>query len=345
MSEDAQETPPASSRRDAQPESAASGHSPPSFTGALTWEYSMPLLTNRFFLWDWLRWAGSSIFLVYALVAVAGLVFEQELVLLPWQFPALALGLVLLGTFIFLLIFGNRYDTTFTLDDQGAYLRSGSRGRKVNRILLFLALLSGRPGTIGSAMLAEAGQDVSIEWKDVRKVDVPPRQRVVSLADSWHTAARLYCPPDLFDQVVERVRFNVEHAPRRAPRKLQWRGMVTALAWLLLVAVAAVLSMAWMPEEAYGLVFGAGAALAVSGLAPGVIGRVVAAGGVLAVLALAARVASVALEETSFDGLFSVWGYERNTEYLMITTVGLALLLAAGAWRALRKDGPGASRG
>lgn len=347
MSDDALETPSSSSGTDVQPESAAPvqnspSQATPSSTGVLTWEYGMPLLTNRFFLWDMLRWAGISFGLTYAVVAAAGLIFAQELILLPWWFAAIFGGLILFATLLTVLIFQNRYDTTFTLDDQGAYLQSGSKGRKVNRILTILALLSGKPGAVGSAMLAEARQDLAIEWQDVRKVDVHPGQRVVSLADSWHTAARLYCPPDLFDQVVERVQYYVAHAPRRAPRTFQWRGIRMALAWVSVVAVAAFLCMAWMPEEAYGLVFGAGAVLACSGLVQGVIGRAAALGGILAVLALAARVASLAMEETNFDGLFSVWGYQHDTEFLAITAAGLAALLVAGVWRALRKDGPGA---
>lgn len=323
---------------DASQESAPSSAASRLAQAPFTWEYPMPLLTNRFFLLDWLRWVAISIALTYAFIALAGLVFAQELIIMPWELAAVFLGLILLGTLVFLLIFGNRYDATYTLDETGIGARTGSKGRKVNRVLFLLSLLSGKPGPVGAAMLAESGQDVQIDWSDIRKIEPHPAQRVISICNSWRTVVRLYCPPDLFDEVLRRVREGRAAAPPAEPRRVPWSRVLVALGGLAVVAVGAVLSGAWKPEDTMPAPLFAGGSAALAVLLPGAIGRVAAVGALLGVIASAVRVTTLAMEETVMAfGLVRWRGYEQDTEYLAVTVAGLLLLLSVAVWRVARR--------
>ncbi len=325
---------------------ASAGHTAPTApaTAAASsryqWDYAMPLVTSRFFLADTVLVLGIAIVAMYGLVAVMGLIAEGKPVLLPWQMGAGAFaGLFLLFGVISLAVFQNRVDVTYVVDGDGITQTAGAKTRKVNRIVLILALLSGKGGAIGSGLLAQSREETRIGWTEVRGLWLHPKEHVIEVRDTTFRMTRIFCPPELYDAVAATVHAGVGAHPRR-PHPLHWRQVALPIAWALGALGSAVLAPAWN-EDLAPWAFGAAALVIVARLLPGWSGRVAAGGGLLLALAAAAQVAAAALDRTDFDGLFTIYGYAHDTDFLVITCAGLLTLGGMAFWRLLRSDPKG----
>jgi hypothetical protein len=289
---------------------------------------------------------------MFVLVFIIGLVAEGEAIFLPIEIMGVTFGIVLGCLVIASLIFyQNRFHTHFTIDHKGVVLVSGRKERGINRIgTLFgiIALFSGRPGVLGANLLATSQETSGIRWHDVYKITVHPRLRAISLHDSWHVAQRLYCTPNNFDGVVERVHLYFTEAE-------QWRRMHPAkpltinyryvIIWTILSGVATVLATAWETEELTGWAIAGGSLVWISGMLRNRLHRGVATLSSLVTLCLIYLSASLALRSHSWGfGLLTSYGYEYDTEFLMIAGVGYALLLILSLLALFGHYGPSKNR-
>lgn len=184
--------------------------------GRIEWRYDIPLLTSRFMLWDFLRVTLLSAALMYLIVIVAGLVFGQELILLPWQVPAIIVG-VLLGLFVLAsLLLGNRQGARFAVDPKGVEYHAEKRESRMNRIVATVGALMGSPTTAGAGALAMSREHLHLEWEGIREVRYYPSARVIAIRNSWRTMLRLHCPPELYDDVAAAVRHHHAATPPAA---------------------------------------------------------------------------------------------------------------------------------
>lgn len=184
--------------------------------GRIEWRYDIPLLTSRFMLWDFLRVTLLSAALMYVIVIVAGLVFGQELILLPWQVPAIIVG-VLLGLFVLAsLLLGNRQGARFAVDAKGVEYHAEKRESRMNRIVAAVGALMGSPTTAGAGALAMSREHLHLEWEGIREVRYYPSARVIAIRNSWRTMLRLHCPPELYDDVAAAVRHHHAATPPAA---------------------------------------------------------------------------------------------------------------------------------
>lgn len=197
---------------------------------ALTWEYDVPLLTNPFMLWDIAR-----VFVISAVI-IEGIGWLMTFLLtdggfwLPLQIWLVALG-VIAGLFVLVgLILANRFSMRFVVNAKGASSMVSRREgkRRIYRVLKWvgigLFLFSGQ--MIGTPS-PQGGE--SIPWREVHKVTVHRRLRVISLRDSWHVVLRLYCPKELFEGIVARVQeYAAQAAARRAKHAVLMAAPATA---------------------------------------------------------------------------------------------------------------------
>lgn len=157
-------------------------------------------------------------------------------------------------------IYGRGYEASFGIEPQGVWMETRPGTRKVNKIinslLFFLALFSGRPGGMGTAILAEAGQSASFEWTEIYRVAVNPRRHMIILRNNWRSLVRLYCTPDNYAAVLQLVETYVQkHAPQRAELARENSGAGGCAGKLLgLLAIAAGAGLIWqsplLPDKA-----------------------------------------------------------------------------------------------
>lgn len=305
----------------------------------ISWQGSIPLVTSRFFQRDVLLALGIASLSGYTLVFLAGLVFTGDAVLLPWEMPVFGfLVMWVLFQLIALGVLGNRADARFTVGAEGMSITAADQIRRVNKAVMLLALLSGRSGTIGSAMLAKSREDTLVPWGSVNHVAFYPRQRVIQIRDSGLRITRLFCPDEQYEAIAERVREELATERTTHPKQpFDWQPVMRRLAVGLGAAVAFVLAMAWAPDDTGALLLTAAATVALAewfdswwlGRALGVVSLTTA-------LSAAVVVARLALETTTFEGIITIHGYDHDEPLLVITAVGIAVLAAMAVRRALR---------
>lgn len=214
----------------------------------ITWEHDMPLLTNRFFLWDLLRAMVISLVVMQLLLLVMSIIIGEDIYFMPPEMILILVG-ILSGLFVIaiLLVLQNRFSLRFTVDASGFSYDSGSREKKINRIVFWLSLLSGKPGPIGSSLLALSQEDRTFNWRDIYKVTVHPGSRVITLNNSWRTVFRLYCKPENFGKVAEQVQaFAAEGEAWRKSHGIRPPRYGFYVKWAGMTAIAFIASLTWL---------------------------------------------------------------------------------------------------
>ena len=169
----------------------------------LAWDITVPLLTNRFMLLDFVRW----MLLTYAAMAlIAGLIGlfagHMKVFLGVLQlFGFICVGMTVLFVLIMLFFFRNRMELAFAIDETGISALVASRKAKAgNRLAILLGVLSRNPAAVGAGMLARDQERKRLEFADLRRVRFSPGAAVISLRDKWFMHVRLYCLPDNYSQ-------------------------------------------------------------------------------------------------------------------------------------------------
>jgi Zn-dependent protease with chaperone function len=218
----------------------------------LEWSISVPLVNNRFSLWDTLKvvfWTGVG---CYGCLG-AMVLFTGGARHFPWGRVAVGLAaavtalglLMLLGM---LLWFRNRFEIRFVISGKGiAYQSLSRRARLGNRAAIIGGLLLGSGQVVGGGLLAASRESGFYKWTTVRAVNDHPAERVLSLRNRWRCVIRLFCSAENYESVRALVR---AHLPPGAV----WRGCVIAAFSLLLFARGglAQVSGVWDGGEAFG---------------------------------------------------------------------------------------------
>lgn len=184
----------------------------------LTWEYTLPLATNPFLWWDFFRVVGLCLLIMELLVFLMSVIVGDPIWIPVWVLglvAAIFAGLFLIAT---LLLYGNRYRARFALDARGAQMEDAGQGRWFKWRLILLGILARQPGAVLGSTDGPSGYGERLSWRDARRVTVHRRLRVVTLSNSWRSLLRLYCPPELLDEVAEYARARVAESEQRRAR-------------------------------------------------------------------------------------------------------------------------------
>lgn len=182
----------------------------------LEWAAEMPLVTNRFFLYDagkLLAW--TAVFMYSMLGGIA--TFTGTLADMGAAFVGMALvlaGFLLLFLAIAVVFFGNRFPMEFRISPEGIQWGSLSRrARTANRVAVLAGVLTGSATAAGAGLLAEAQEFGGLEWRDIRKVKTYPEERVITVMNSWRVVARLYCTPENYLAATQLVNWYMRTSP------------------------------------------------------------------------------------------------------------------------------------
>jgi hypothetical protein len=315
----------------------------------LQWDCRVPVLTNRFMVWDFAKVIVIAVIVIEAVGALMTFIIDGEVFFLPPLVFGIPLAvLVVLYVLVTGLILGNRYDMSFSLNVKGVSIgmapsRAGSWAIKTLGVLA--NLIGGRfLGAFASAT-GEVGEQIGVQWSDVVQVRVYPRERVISLCDSWHTIQRLYCPPDIFDEVAARVRTYTAKAisrweAQKAARPRPPWGFYAV--WALLAVGATLASGAWYWAEPLRdrIALLAGLLVLLSGLLSGVFAWLCGMAGIITSLITLGTLLLPAMERKTYAGLGASYGFEIDTGLLLLSLLGTIVLLGMSTFRVLDR-GPG----
>jgi hypothetical protein len=217
----------------------------------LTWDLDMPLLTNRFMLYDMAKVLVWSYLIMTALLSAIFLIQGETDALFPLfkMFGYAILFVAFLFLFVMAVIFGNRFPYRFVVGREGLLMESLSRkSRFFNRAAVLGGLFAGKIQPMGAGLIAMSQESVGIPWEDIHKIKEYPNLCIVSLMNSWRVIARLYCTEENYARVIQIVREGVAEGemtrnrnalraePSVVPLLLKWSGVVL-LALCLIMAI------------------------------------------------------------------------------------------------------------
>jgi hypothetical protein len=321
----------------------------------ISWEQYIPL-TDRFMVYDLLKVFIASVAIMQLLLLVMSFFIGEDPVLLPLEVYLILFAIFAsLYLFVALAVFRNKFWASFALAPEGAMYQMGLRERKINRLVLGLSLLFGRPGPTGASLLALSQESGMVEWKDVHNVKIYPKERVVALSNSWRTVLRLYCLAENFDQAADRAQKYASEGAlwrKRHYRPVRHRWSFYAL-WTGSALAATLAALAWF-EIYYDLTDRIALLAGILVLFLGFAGsfwwsRLVALPATGASLWFLVRLSLLAMDPiTGPTGVFYGRSYELDTSMLLISAAGgmalLAMSCAGLLWRlptthALQKGG------
>jgi hypothetical protein len=176
---------------------------------AITWEVSIPLLTNPLILRQMaLVVFGAGLFMALLMSLILAARGEFEAIPPMLLISALTTaGLGLLMGLVTVVFFGGRVRVRFTVDEDGALWETIDRRAKAgSRLAMVAGLLAGSPQTAGAGALAAAREVTFVRWRDLAAVRTNERHRMITLRDSWHPLMMLVCLPENYDRVAAYVR-------------------------------------------------------------------------------------------------------------------------------------------
>jgi hypothetical protein len=180
----------------------------PSDDGVLmVWDAVIPMVGNRFFMWDMAKLWGISCGFLFILMLVLAAVersphgFRFAFIIPAWMF----VGFFVSSMLIALVFYFNKYyvQTVITEDGVNSELVkwTGKLGKAVAAGNIIVGLLKASPTNVGAGLLANVQRSVFVPYKDIRKVTFFPGPRVMTVSNSWRPVIRLNCPTqEIYDK-------------------------------------------------------------------------------------------------------------------------------------------------
>jgi len=179
----------------------------------LAWDATVRMVGDRFFMWDMAKlWAISCSFLL--ILSLVLTVIEQSPHMLRFTLivpPLTFVGFYVFSLLIALVFFFNKYFVETVISERGVKFElvrwTGKLSKAVAAGNIIIGVLKSAPGAVGAGVLANVQRSVFMKWPEIRKVTFFPRQRVVTLSNSWRPVVRLHCPDD---EIYEQLRVLLE---------------------------------------------------------------------------------------------------------------------------------------
>jgi hypothetical protein len=183
--------------------------SAPSTASDITWDIAVPLINNRVVMGGIVRVWGIAVLLISVLLTVA-LGAQGEWDVIPKLLLGMAIGgtgLIALSVAVMVLIFRNKMLFRFTLSDTGILFETiDTTVRAVNRVAMVAGVLGGSAQTAGTGLIAQGQETQEVLWAGNFRAEFRPRARVIVLRNAWRALMYVYCTPENYDLVAERVR-------------------------------------------------------------------------------------------------------------------------------------------
>lgn len=181
----------------------------------ISWEIGVPILKNKVLMRQIVLLFVLTFLITSTLMSIIFLT-QGDIKAIP--IVVLILFVVCLALFVLVLIitiviFKNRMDLRYTLNEKGIlYEMIDRRGKNINRIAIVLGLLSRNPTTTGSGLIAKSLEKSFIDFRNVVSIEPNDDDRIILLKNEWRTLIPVYCNNDNYQVVKE---FILEHLIKR----------------------------------------------------------------------------------------------------------------------------------
>ena len=181
--------------------------------GKYRWVYEVNMLTNYSILFDVWKVLGISIGILVLLFVIIA-IFDGD-----WSFDTLtgmasSLGIVvlvmlvlgLIGYFVYAAISGWKYAVLFIMDEKEVVHQqmpnTVKKGQLIGALTILAGLASGRPGTVGTGVLAQSRMSMISTLADVERL-IPCRRMNLIKVNQRFAKNRIYVNDEDFDFVYD----------------------------------------------------------------------------------------------------------------------------------------------
>ena len=167
------------------------------------WRIDVPMLTNSYMIMDILFVIIGSAGMLGALLF---LVMGGEDILAILEILVLATGgLIVLAFFVIGVVFLNKMELVFKVDEEGIRCDLGEYTGNLNRLAWMVTSISQKVNPTGGALIAKGRESTFVAWTDIEKAVFDGRKRVISVSSARRLLLRLYCTHENYDKVAKAV--------------------------------------------------------------------------------------------------------------------------------------------
>ena len=168
--------------------------------GRMEWTISVPILRNAIIL----KQLGIAIGIPFGIL----LIF---LVSVRAYYGVGLIAILFLLTYLLIkIVWGGNYEVGFELDNTGirsyTLKNQARKNRIINTLAVVLGLFSGKPAVAGAGLLAQSRQEVSVKWKNIKKVKYLPPKQAVLLKGGFTENIAVFCTPVNYPEVEAFIR-------------------------------------------------------------------------------------------------------------------------------------------
>ena len=209
--------------------------------GDLTWDIDVPLLRNASVVGDLARVFGIAALLMAGLLSLllAANGDPESIPMVILLSGAIAGVLFLIGLASVAVIYRGRMRFRYTLTSDLARAELiDTTVKAVNRATIIAGILAGRPGAVGTGLIAASQESTEVEWDGAFRATYDARRRRITLRNSWRRLFVVYATPETWDAVAGRVGAEIaaHGTEARAARRTSPLPQVLGLSALAVVA-------------------------------------------------------------------------------------------------------------
>lgn len=177
---------------------------------SIQWEIDALIFTNKFILRDMAIAVGIPFgILIMFLLYLAAVKSDSGA-----GYAIVLIGLLFLISVLFIMLFyGGKYDAGYIINSKGilnyTQKKQAKRNLVLNSLLVIIGLLTRRPGTAGTGLLAQSRQSVFIKWSSIKKVKMYPKSRTIIVRGGFTEKIAIFCTEENYNTVELFIRSEV----------------------------------------------------------------------------------------------------------------------------------------
>ena len=170
----------------------------------LKWELKVPIFKNPIIL----KQLGIAFGLPFGILITILIAITQEIRYLAYFF--VIIGLLFFLTYLAIMVlYKGKYDVGFVIDDKGVRCYTqraqAKKNKMINSLAFIFGILLGKPGVAGAGLLAQARQDETIKWKNIKNVKYRPKYNMILIKGNFAENMAVFCTKDNYEKAKSEI--------------------------------------------------------------------------------------------------------------------------------------------
>ncbi|MBN2852696.1 MAG: hypothetical protein JXQ23_08175 [Clostridia bacterium] len=171
------------------------------------WEFEVPIFRNRIVLKQLALGIGIPFTVIFMLVVI---ISKGQIFNIYALYTLLLVAAAFFLTYLLVMIvYKGKYSMGFQINDKGitnfTLKKTAKKNNVINRLTIFMGIVSRSPSAIGAGMLANARQNVLVKWKSIRKIKFLDKQKVIMINGGFGDNIALFCNNDNYDHIEKLI--------------------------------------------------------------------------------------------------------------------------------------------